>query len=83
MPEPEPAGGVPASRPHPESLVIGALLTALVAMGQISTALYLPSMPSLVGALGAAQWQVNLTFTPPPSGQVIKAELSFGLARVR
>lgn len=39
------------ARPHPESLAVGALLTALVALGQISTAIYMPSLPSLVATL--------------------------------
>ena len=38
-------------KPHLESLSIGALLTVLVALGQITTALYIPSMPSLVEAM--------------------------------
>ena len=38
-------------KPHPESLAVGALLTALVALGQISTSIYIPSLPFLVDAL--------------------------------
>jgi DHA1 family bicyclomycin/chloramphenicol resistance-like MFS transporter len=49
-------------RPLPaESLAVGALLTALVALGQISTSIYIPSLPSLVSALDASQHQANLT----------------------
>ena len=50
-------------KPHPESLSVGALLTVLVALGQISTALYIPSMPSLVEALATDAAHVNLTLT--------------------
>lgn len=50
-------------RPHPESLVVGALLTALVALGQISTSIYTPSMPSLIDALGATQKQVGASMS--------------------
>lgn len=40
-----------------------ALLTFMVALGQMSLGLYLPSMPSLVHALGAARADVQLTLT--------------------
>jgi hypothetical protein len=40
----------PRSKPDPASIAVGALLTAMIAMGQISTAIYAPSMPSLVAA---------------------------------
>ncbi len=46
-----------------ESLGIGALITALVALGQISTSLYTPSLPSLAQALHATQQQANLTLS--------------------
>jgi DHA1 family bicyclomycin/chloramphenicol resistance-like MFS transporter len=52
-----------AGKPDPRSLSVGALLTALVALGQISTSIYIPSMPSLVGALAASPPAVNLTFS--------------------
>ncbi|MCW5700803.1 MAG: multidrug effflux MFS transporter [Rhodospirillales bacterium] len=50
-------------KPHPESLVVGALLTALVALGQISTSIYIPSLPSLVNALATDQARVGLTLS--------------------
>jgi DHA1 family bicyclomycin/chloramphenicol resistance-like MFS transporter len=50
-------------RVHPESLVVGALLTALVALGQISTSIYIPSMPSIVSELATTPELVNLTLT--------------------
>jgi DHA1 family bicyclomycin/chloramphenicol resistance-like MFS transporter len=50
-------------RVHPESLVVGALLTALVALGQISTSIYIPSMPSIVSELATTPDRVNLTLT--------------------
>lgn len=51
----------PANKPHPESLGIGALLTVLVALGQISMSLYIPSLPALVDALATTAARVNLT----------------------
>lgn len=51
----------PVNKPHPESLKIGALLTVLVALGQISMSLYIPSMPALVDAMATTQARVNLT----------------------
>lgn len=51
------------SKPHPESLAVGALLTALVALGQISTSIYIPSLPFLVDALDATASDVNLTLS--------------------
>jgi DHA1 family bicyclomycin/chloramphenicol resistance-like MFS transporter len=51
------------SRPAPDSLPVGALLTALVALGQISTSIYAPSMPSLVQALATTPTRVALTFS--------------------
>ena len=54
---------MPWRRPHPESLVVGAVLTVLVALGQISTSVYIPSMPSLVTALDTDAERVNLTFS--------------------
>ena len=53
----------PRPRPHPESLTVGALLTALVALGQISTSIYIPSMPFLVEDLDATPKAVNLTLS--------------------
>ncbi len=50
-------------KPHPKSLAVGAVLTVLVALGQISTSVYIPSMPSLVGALETTPDRVNLTLS--------------------
>ena len=47
----------------PESLAVGALLTALVALGQISTSIYIPSMPSIVVDLATTPARVNLTLS--------------------
>lgn len=53
----------PGPKPHPESLSVGALLTALVALGQISTSIYIPSLPSLVVSLATDAETVNLTLS--------------------
>ncbi|MGF1639796.1 MAG: Bcr/CflA family efflux MFS transporter [Rhodospirillales bacterium] len=55
----------PSSRPkpHPEALSVGALLTALVALGQISTSIYIPSLPSLVDAFATDAARINLTLS--------------------
>lgn len=50
-------------KPNPESLSVGALLTALVALGQISTSIYIPSLPFLVDALDTTAAGVNLTLS--------------------
>lgn len=50
-------------KPDPESLAIGALLTVLVALGQISTSIYIPSLPSLVEAFHTVPARVNLTLS--------------------
>jgi DHA1 family bicyclomycin/chloramphenicol resistance-like MFS transporter len=42
---------------------LGALLTALVALGQISTSIYIPSMPSIVDDLATTPDRVNLTLS--------------------
>ena len=57
------AGGFLSPHAHPESLPVGALLTALVALGQISTSIYIPSMPSIVVDLATTPDRVNLTLT--------------------
>jgi DHA1 family bicyclomycin/chloramphenicol resistance-like MFS transporter len=51
------------TKPHPKSLAVGALLTFLIALGQISNSIYIPSMPALVKAFDTGMEQVNLTFT--------------------
>lgn len=50
-------------KPRPESFAIAALLTALVALGPISTDLYLPSLPALRGAFGTDVAMVQLTLS--------------------
>lgn len=50
-------------RPPPESLSVGAVLTVLIGLGQISTSVYIPSMPSLVEALATTPERVNLTLS--------------------
>ncbi len=64
-------------KPHPESLAVGALLTALVALGQISTSIYIPSMPSLVAALNTGPEPVNLTLSGFLMGFAV-AQLVYG-----
>lgn len=51
------------THPHPESLPVSALITALVALGQISTSIYIPSMPSIVADLATTPERVNLTLS--------------------
>ncbi len=46
-----------------ESLIVSILLTAMVALGPISTDLYLPSLPAIGLALGADHGQVQLTLS--------------------
>ena len=48
---------------RPGSLAITALLTALVALGPISTDLYLPSLPGLLRYFNADVAQVQLTLS--------------------
>ncbi len=50
-------------KPNPASLAVGALLTVLVALGQISTSIYIPSLPSLVEAFDTVPARVNLTLS--------------------
>lgn len=51
------------ARPDPKSKVVFVLITALVALGQISTSTYIPSMPALVPALNTDMASVNLTMS--------------------
>ena len=67
----------PPRKPHPESLTIGALITAMIALGQISISVYVPSMPSLVEAFGTTAERVTLTFTIFLAGFAI-SQLAFG-----
>jgi len=50
-------------KPHPESLATGALLTALVSLGPLSTSIYIPSMPAIGQAFSADAGQVTLTLS--------------------
>ncbi|MCB2099886.1 MAG: multidrug effflux MFS transporter [Rhodobacterales bacterium] len=53
-----------ASRfPPSQSLAVGALLTALTALGQVSTALYVPSLPSMGDYFHTDNHRVALTMT--------------------
>lgn len=70
-------GTRPRSRPDPATLAVGALLTAMIAMGQISTAIYVPSMPSLVDALATTPERVSLTMTVFLAGFAV-SQLAFG-----
>ncbi len=65
------------NKPHPESVAVGALLTALVALGQISISTYIPSLPFLPDALNASPGQVNLTLGMFLAGFAV-AQLVFG-----
>lgn len=50
-------------RPRPDSLAIAALLTSLVAIGPLSTDMYLPALPILVHAFGADVSSAQLTLS--------------------
>jgi len=52
-----------AVRPRPDSLTIGVLLTMLVALGPVSTDLYLPSLPAIGAKLSADEPSVQLTLS--------------------
>lgn len=49
--------------PDPKSKAVFVLITALVALGQISTSTYIPSLPALVSALNTDMASVNLTMS--------------------
>lgn len=49
--------------PRPDSFIVTALLTALVALGPISTDLYLPSLPGMTAALDADVASIQLTLS--------------------
>jgi MFS transporter, DHA1 family, multidrug resistance protein len=66
----------------PRSLWVGALLTALTALGQISTSIYIPSMPSIVRDLATTPDRVNLTLTGFLFGFAV-CQLVFGPASDR
>lgn len=59
------------------SLTLGALLTALVALGQISTSIYIPSMPAIVHDLATTPDRVNLTLSGFLAGFAL-CQLVFG-----
>lgn len=59
------------------SLALGALLTALVALGQISTSIYIPSMPAIVYDLATTPDRVNLTLSGFLAGFAV-CQLVFG-----
>jgi DHA1 family bicyclomycin/chloramphenicol resistance-like MFS transporter len=65
------------ARPHPESLTVGAILTVLVALGQISTSIYIPSMPSLVAVFETTPERVNLTLSVYLAGFAV-SQLIYG-----
>lgn len=50
-------------RPRPDSVAVAALLTMLVAFGPISTDMYLPSLPALVGDFSSDVPTVQLTLS--------------------
>ncbi len=50
-------------KPHPESLAFGGLLTMMIAIGQFSIGIYLPSMPSLADTFSTGPEMVNLTLS--------------------
>jgi DHA1 family bicyclomycin/chloramphenicol resistance-like MFS transporter len=64
----------------PDSLIVIALLTALVALGPISTDLYLPSLPSLVSVfqtdVAAVQLTLSVFLAGFACGQLIYGPLS-------
>ena len=67
-------------RPAPESLVIAGLLTALVALGPLSTDMYLPALPTLMRAFGAgvapAQFTLSVFLMGFAFGQLLIGPLS-------
>jgi MFS transporter, DHA1 family, multidrug resistance protein len=67
-------------RAHPSGLAVTALLTAMVALGPISTDLYLPSLPALRGAfhtsIGDVQLTLSLFLAGLAGGQLIYGPLS-------
>lgn len=50
-------------RPDPRSPSITALIVALTALGQISTSIYLPSLPTLASTFGSGPAVLNLTLS--------------------
>src|SRR5690554_6281723 len=62
---------------RPESFWTIAYLTVLVAMGQMSTGIYLPSMPSLAAAFATDSGTVKLTMSVFLAGFAV-AQLIYG-----
>ncbi|TVR98641.1 MAG: Bcr/CflA family efflux MFS transporter [Rhodospirillales bacterium] len=82
-PDPAAVAGPARRQPaglHPGSLAVGALLTALVALGQISTSIYIPSMPSLVLVFdttsAAVSWTLSSFLLGFAVGQLVYGPLS-------
>ncbi len=71
--------------PRPNSLAVTALLTALVALGPISTDLYLPSLPAMARSFGAPVGEIQLTLSVFLAGfaaaQLVYGPLSDRLGR--
>lgn len=61
----------------PDSLALGALLTALVAFGPLSTDMYLPALPGMTEDLGSNVAQVQLTLSLFMAGFAV-AQLAVG-----
>ena len=51
------------NRPDPRAPAITALIVALTALGQISTSIYLPSLPTLAMTFGSGPAALNLTLS--------------------
>lgn len=68
---------MPFTRPRSDGLLIAALLTALVALGPISTDLYLPSLPAIGRAFGADAAAAQLTLSAFIAGMAV-AQLIYG-----
>lgn len=60
---PEPIAAAPSRYPAPDSLIVAVLLTMVVALGPVSTDLYLPSLPAIREALGSDEPSVQLTLS--------------------
>ena len=67
-------------RPRPDSLAVAALLTALVALGPLSTDMYLPALPILMRNFGAgvapAQFTLSVFLIGFAFGQLLVGPLS-------
>jgi DHA1 family bicyclomycin/chloramphenicol resistance-like MFS transporter len=60
-----------------ESLIVSVLLTAMVALGPISTDLYLPSLPAIGSDFGVANAEVQLTLSVFLAGFAV-SQLAYG-----